>query len=826
MKFDFRKISAIASSALMVGMTMGMAAAANYPAPFVSGGTANVAVVYGTGEGVSSLDLIQAGNIQTSLQSALGGTSSGGTSSTVTGGDSVLVAKSSDNLNVGNTWAVFTGTVDDADLSTLLADGTYIAEDNDEFKYEQTVTLGAPTLSHFRDSDYEDLAELDDKTPVVGFKLTSSTTVLNYTLDFIQDAETDIASGDLQDIEGSEITLMGKKYYVSDFKNGTSTTYLGKLTLLDAATSSTISEGETKTLTVGETPYEVTIVFISTTEVKLEVNGELTNSLAEGASYKLSDGTYVGVKDITARDVAGTIASVEFSLGSGKLEVQGDGSDIKLNDNTIQGVKGYTYRQTGTSGSEKVDKIIIEWKTDEESFLTPKSELVMPGFEALKFTMNELVRPEEEKVTIDNDGDTSIELTVPIKDGDAAFNILYGTSTGNFTGIGKASDERLVTTNTSLLTFTEKSSGTDYDKWFVASYESTSEAESYLLRATVQYNSGTLRNETDVINVVTGATVCDDYYAGKACKIGDVSLTVGTVQYTSGGNEIVNFTAGSGVSFNRIYTDGGLRIYLPYLADNASTQQGAINFSTVAGDNLAGHSDDTFYLFMDGENKDDTIAGGTEFNFTIDNDGTATNSLQVSQVNNAGSGGSGGLEVGTGSGNYEAYIVDDVAPRLMHYTKGDPDYVEVYYPTGNSETYAEVYLAESGAILVSGSTTTGTATALGDVLVKDSEVSSVSTKNLIIVGGSCINSAAATVLGGAYCAEDFTEKTSVGAGQFLIKGYTDATIGGDLVLLVAGYDAADTQNAATYLRTKTVDTSKEYKGTSATSAELVTTTTA
>jgi hypothetical protein len=43
-----------------------------------------------------------------------------------------------------------------------------------------------------------------------------------------------------------------------------------------------------------------------------------------------------------------------------------------------------------------------------------------------------------------------------------------------------------------------------------------------------------------------------------------------------------------------------------------------------------------------------------------------------------------------------------------------------------------------------------------------------------------------------------------------------------MALLVAGYEAADTVNAATYLRTKTVDTSKEYLGTSATSATLVT----
>src|SRR3990170_6695426 len=76
MKINFRKITALATSALMVGMTMGVAAAANYPAPFVSGGAADVAIVYGTGSGVSILDAVEAGSIQSNLQSFMGGSTS------------------------------------------------------------------------------------------------------------------------------------------------------------------------------------------------------------------------------------------------------------------------------------------------------------------------------------------------------------------------------------------------------------------------------------------------------------------------------------------------------------------------------------------------------------------------------------------------------------------------------------------------------------------------------------------------------------------------------------------------------------------------------
>ena len=102
-------------------------------------------------------------------------------------------------------------------------------------------------------------------------------------------------------------------------------------------------------------------------------------------------------------------------------------------------------------------------------------------------------------------------------------------------------------------------------------------------------------------------------------------------------------------------------------------------------------------------------------------------------------------------------------------------------------------------------------------------MATVSSKNLIIIGGSCINSAAATALGvsSGTCGSAFTDATGVGSGQFLIKGVSGAFTTGKIALVVAGYEVDDTANAATYLRTKTVDTSKEYIGTSATSAELV-----
>jgi hypothetical protein len=819
MRFNFKKITAIATSALMVGMTMGVAAATNYPAPFVSGGTANVAVVYGTGEGVSALDQTQAYNINLNLQSFMGD-SDGDTGDVVTGGDSVLLAKASDNLNLANTWQVFGTTVTDDYLPELLADGTYTAKDNDDFDYEQKITLGAPALTNFRDSDYESLVGLTERTPTIGFQIASNTAVMNYTLEFTEDPTSDVTSSDLEDFEGSDLPLLGRTYYVSDFKNGTSATYLGALTLLDSANTATVKEGETITLTVGDKSYEVSIDFVDSDSAALNIDGVVTDDLAEGSTQKLSDGAYVGIRDVRKLEVSGELGSVEFSIGSGKLEIT-SGSEVKKNDDAIQGVYGYVYQATPSGNAEKIDKIVIEWKTDDEVFLTSELELIMPGFEAVKFSMADFVRPTEEKVSIEKDSDTSIELTVPIKDGTVSLNILYSNASGEFEGTGKASDERLATANgtgtDASIIFKEKSSGTNYHSYFVASYAATQEAESYLLRAKVAYDSTADRNETTLEKYDGSAwtEVCGDKVSGDTCNVGKVSLTIGTVAYTAGGTESVNITGTSGVSLNHIFTKGGLKIYLPFetAVNVSSTSLGAINFSTGQAVTAAndGHDSDTFWLFMDGEDKDDTIAGGALFNFTFDD--TSNGRLQVSEVNHAGSGGSGALEVGDSTNIYEKYIIDDVAPRIIHYTKPDEDYAEVYYPTGDSESYAKVYLADQLATITAGTSSGGSSTQLGNVVYMDSEKSSWVSKNVIIIGGSCINSAAAEALGvsSKTCAEAFTEATSVSAGQFLIQSVGDAFTEGKIALVVAGYNVDDTVKAASYLTTQTVDTTAGTK---------------
>src|SRR3989344_6828011 len=116
--FNYRKISAILTSAVMIGSTAGFAAAASFPSGFTS---TTPAIVYGSAAATS--DSVAASSISSYLAAKV-------PSSGAPTGDSVLLAKASDKLNIDNAWTVFTGTINDEDLSTLLADGTYSAGDS------------------------------------------------------------------------------------------------------------------------------------------------------------------------------------------------------------------------------------------------------------------------------------------------------------------------------------------------------------------------------------------------------------------------------------------------------------------------------------------------------------------------------------------------------------------------------------------------------------------------------------------------------------------------------------------------------------------------
>lgn len=794
MKYSFRKIASVLASVIMVSSTVGMAAAANYPAPFVKDGSANVAIVY---DGDLNLDSQAAIDIQSNLASALGaGTSSSG--STVQDGDSVKLQRSTDMFNLGNNGASFYTTLDDGELSQVLKSGVYQNDNNDEYDYEQEIALGNLTLEHFQDSDFN-----DDK-PAIGIDLSSGAHILNYTLDFTPDpVEGGVNFGNL---ETTDLTLLGRTYYIVSATNTTATNL--ELTLLDTANTAIVTDGETSTIKVGDKSYEVSISFIDSNDVILSVNGVSTNKLSEGDVFKVADDTFVAVKNNLYNNKDTGISKVEISLGSGKITLK-HATELKINNDAVSENSDSVVKTFFTLSGNDLDKIVLEWNLDDDAWLAKGSDLILPGFETIKLSMGDFVTPKSEVTKIQNDGDDSIQISTALADGPVTFNLLYSNSSkSGFAGLGKKSTQKLVTSNGTNPTI--KLNETENSR-FVATWISGDDAESYLLEISgITDNSG--KNQTEIRNVASGKTITLKNAPGDAGASNGDSADLGRITITSVGavdstkNASIRLTSsGSGnVYSDRVVTAEGLMFKLP-VADTTTAIAVADTWINVS------NNDATWRLNFTEEDKDGNIGAGANFSAVL---GFSSEGAQVSSVSKTTYSNANNFETEDGSDNYVGYVRSDLATKTLYKTGGDQDTLEITY--AGEEAYGEVFVAEAGAAIVS----TGGLTQLGNVLVKDSEASGVS-KNLIVVGGSCVNSVAADLLGGALCGPDFEQATGVGANSFLIQTFSRS--GGNIATLVAGYSVQDTANAAKYLTTQTVDTSsgKKYKGSSATQAVLV-----
>jgi len=818
--FKFKKIAAVLAGAVMLTSTVALAAAANYPAPFVQSGKADVAIVYGST--AANTDLVAALEINSDLTTKLAAQTATGTTTTsgssASGGDSVRVHSASNEFNLGDTAStVLVTSINSDKMPTLLADGTYTDQDNTDYKYTQKISLGtALKLNHFSDSDYK------DKTPVIGINLSDSQ-VLNYTLDFDTNPLFNAST-----LETTTMTMMGKSYYVLDVTNSIGTK---KLTLLDSANSVLVTEGTPSTVTVGNQTYEVAISFIDSSKAKLTINGEETNSLSSGGTYKLKDGTYVGVKDILYSSKDSGVSKVDLSLGKGKLEIE-NGANVQLNDKTVNEIVGYI----NLDASAQLNTIVLVWTTDGKEFVTPDSAITMPGFESVKISMADFFAPKAEVTTVENSGNDVLDLNTPIKSGSASIPLVYASS-GVYQDAGKDSNNQLAGTTIGAagnFVFNQ----TAGDRYVIASWNSSTEAESYYLRVEmVQEDSVNKTRFTNVLDTSDIKTVS----AGNDVSFGNAVITPSLINI-SGTQKWATLTAGAGVSFNTLYTVDGLKAYLPYVNSTALTDTAVVR---VTAANACGNRTQVLNELYTGTitynssgtvtttgtcatklsfaeaDKDGNLAKGSTFSLTLG--ANSDNHVQVSGVNGADA----GFEIGD-SNNNEYYVISDLATKIVDKTGGDQDSADITY--AGSQSYADVFITSPSATVAAGSSATagGTVTALGSVAVADSEVSSVSAKNLIVIGGNCVNSVAAKLIGAssADCGADFETLTGVIGGQALIKTLTSPYAADKVATLVAGRYAADTTMASKYLTTQTVDTTAGVgvKVTSATQAVALTTT--
>ncbi|MEK6933682.1 MAG: hypothetical protein AABW75_02280 [Nanoarchaeota archaeon] len=903
MKFNFRKIASVLTSTVMLSSTLALAAAANFPAPYVKGGMADVAVVYGTT--AANSDLVAVGDITSYLQAQLAkqtAPSSGGSSSgaTASGGDSVNLASSSQKLYVNSSLSAAKTSITSQEMPNLLADGTATDQAGTQYKYTQKITPGG------RQVLFTKSGESIDPIPVIDTGSASSNPLYTYTLTLVKALN---ITDSTNVIGTSTLKVLGKEFVIGANSDG------GNLYLYGSGVSESVDEGETKTVTVSGTEHTISLKgSTSTTAATIVVDG-VQKSVNKGSSYKFPGEFEVYIKDIYHATKTGTLSSTTLLLGSKSLHIVNN-SQIRVgaDDTTIQNTYGLI-KNSGTGGllsefsiNQSAKDATGDYVKGGESF----SDRVFDGAIKLQFAglSPKLDDVNREKIVVDTDNSVSVKLTVTTDLSGGKESTIYFGRDGDGVSDTVMTNITLADTNAYKIRVQEGENMSLYDKILVNSGD-----KGRVLQLTAIGGGTSSTDKTTFQDIITGENF--DFTTGvtntTSRNIDGQTYYVAALA-TGGTGRSANVTWGAGAAagswgtqrtlFPRIKTKNG-----GWFTIMALTNVSNVTYSLPGVDSLTSY--ESGISLVNGVQAGGVGIGQTTINNTVgkisyivnwsaNSSAPPENPLVNASGILTGISFDGGVTnctfsnttlwspfqsiniapepvvvfqeektvTGSGSTNGEVICIpltregtttiqpsvdtpifsdgladgDNAASTLatlqssttksqgitlwgtfVERDTSDNNRITLQYP--DTQSIADVlFTAPEATVDTSSDGTTSTGTGikeLGSVTVSDSEAASVSDKNLIVVGGSCVNSVAASLLGGALCGADFESKTGVGAGSFLIQTFDRS--GGKVATLVAGYNAGDTTNAAKYLTTQKLDVEKagtKYKGTSATEATM------
>ncbi len=341
--------------------------------------------------------------------------------------------------------------------------------------------------------------------------------------------------------------------------------------------------------------------------------------------------------------------------------------DVEINGEFVSNMK--TYFTTTSLSTPTISKIVIEWKAGDELFVTPDSEVTMPGFETIKLSFAGMLYPSEEVITMKGASATHVILeNFPLKDSTENISLVYGDST-TFTGIGKDAIHLLRTSNETSIIFDK-----DIDDYFVASFNDGTTAESYLMRATDFGQVGiTTANRTDIQYKKDGVwtTIKDDAKIADVVTIGNVQLAIGAIK-RSAENTVV-LTAGTSCSFNTLYSKEGLRVYLPW-TDNT-------NASGVAGAFWDSTNQTIFNIVFSEEDKDGNTGKGKNITAVLGWNSASTPEAYVVDVEGESVT---FTEEGENTKNWVSYVYSSLATKLILDKSGDQYELTLVYHGGES----------------------------------------------------------------------------------------------------------------------------------------------
>lgn len=764
-KKAIRKVVALGTGATMVGATLFSAAAADlsaFPAPFVKDGVFDALIVVGAK--AASEDVVGAVDIGASMQFELKkeeSVSVGIGEDVVISSGTKIKGTGSEVLNYNESIGeVRTTALDDQDMPVTLAEGRYTESegnnDNDE-TYTQTVVLNDTNGIAIMDQP-DDGYDMDDY-----LKLLDSEPVFIFELEFDDEIEYDNStqSDAADDLEGTELEIQGNIYTITDVQ--TDAGVIDEMTMMAGETLLWLTQDQVITKTVAGVDHEVKVVDVTDDEddCGVSVDGDLA-WISVGSS-KTINGVKIGVLD--AKAVHAQLQDVdvcEINVGATEIvlkdgdRLEKDGEDIRNADVEI-----------GDNGGEWTG-FTIEVTPDDDVFLAKDDEWVDPALGNIKFVMGGVVTPRED-IKIEASGSKDAEITFTNNDGKTVKVPLQIDTNGDGNVTWGTADDKPVLFDGD--TFDCGATSEDCDG--VMLFAVTSGSTAHVLEITdVDSNRG----ELDLKDLTYGRSWSDkEYTTGVASVIdlgslGEIQLTLTDGTGVLDATDLTAITGGAGYSESNYGAWVNLTQTLPNVPSNSTTVLSVIE-----------------------DDVDDDDIDAQTINVSIGYDADSDKALEVSLEDTGFA-----LSENVNSndkvdGDSDVQVYSTAHGTVVEADEEDYDYVLIQYP--KEEVEVNVFVAPVSAQISTtggGAVTTVTLPKLNVGAARlDSEISSVSADNLIVVGGPCANKVAADVMGVPYAAEGcdagFTQ------GKALIKLYE--TGAGNVAMIVAGMSAMDTRRA-------------------------------
>lgn len=768
---NFKKVASILASGVMLASTISFAAAANlYPKPFTDG----AAIVYGSN--AASSDMAGAIDIYDQLKTRATGTTDASVS-----GEAKAVETASQPLYLGDYMNKTKETFSKNELPTILKDGKVTDDDGTELDYELKVDVLKSKVIYGDSPDNLD-------APIIYTDTNANTHT--YTLKVIFPTAVNISL-----LTDESITLFGKQYVFSGAAADLSSTLATrKAVLFEKSVPVIVNDGESVTAE----GHTISAAIEDADTAAITIDG-VTESKDEGWSGKVG-GVDIYIKNVVGPNVAGTSRYVEVYLNSNKLTLD-NGAEVKVGSDDVSGTN-VTFTTSGEKTTEiKIDVTPYDFD-DSIKYLKMGDSFTDPVFGGIKFNLvsvtPELEASTRDEIVIKATGENTAGIEFTNKAGKA-----YDMDILRKSSIGINASEYTNSTIAPYSTYnaTELGVTADYD---LIAYPTGS------ANGTDSSGSGTYHGSEVMIHVNDYFVTCSNEYTQiwrlKNIKLSDSELTV--EDQGSGSDAVTVTLSGSAAGSTGTLT----------LSDGSTT---TLTLNTTA----AVTSDDACaYLYTKNGAKIRLDRAGY-----INENQTATSRVIIEEETayNGGSFKDNGAVLldqnitlqfrwQSGRTGRDMDLISSLPSQTLdtHYWTDDVGDYDDYYVTrygsfakleGNTDNIFTIYYPEDAMNVgfyigeVTSQITPGsTGVAGGQIaIIKDSEVSTVASKHLIVVGGSCVNTVAAKILNSdaPLCGADFSTATKVGAGGYIIKTVASPENKDKIAMLVAGYNAADTTNA-------------------------------